>query len=172
MKNIRKLSVLAIALALIFAFTACGGEANTEANNEEVNNEIANPWIDCANLDEAAQIAGFDFDAPKRIDGYPNTFIQAMEKEMIQVFYSDKDLEDETYSAILIRKGFGDDISGDYNEYTENKTADMHGVSVELSGNDGLIYKALWQQDGFAYSIGADKGIDEALVNDLVESVK
>jgi len=30
----------------------------------------------------------------------------------------------------------------------------------------------LWQQDGFAYSIGADKGIDEALVNDLVESVK
>jgi len=171
----KKLILSITMIFLAFAFTACGNEANTEAteaNNEEFNNEIANPWIDCANLDEAAQVAGFDIVVPERIDGYPNTFIQAMEKEMIQVFYSDKDLEDETYSAILIRKGFGDDISGDYNEYTENKTADMHGVSVALSGNDGLIYKALWQQDGFAYSIGADKGIDEALVNDLVESVK
>ena len=156
----KKLILSITILFLAFAFTACGGEANTEANNENVNNEIANPWIDCANLDEAAQIAGFDFAAPKRID------------EMIQVFYSDKDLEDETSAAVLVRKGFGDDISGDYNEYTENKTAEMHGVSVDLSGNDGLIYKALWQQDGFAYSIGADKGIDEALVNELVESVK
>ena len=168
----KKLILSITMLFLAFAFTACGGETNTEANNEEANNEIANPWVDCANLDEAAQIAGFDFDAPKRIDGYPNTFIQAMENEMIQVFYSDKDLEDETSSAVLIRKGFGDDISGDYNEYTENKTAEMHGVSVDLSGNDGLIYEALWQQDGFAYSIGADKGIEEALVNELVESVK
>lgn len=168
----KKLILSITILFLAFAFTACGGEANTEANNEDVNNEIANPWIDCANLDEAAQIAGFDFAAPKRIDGYPKTFIQAMENEMIQVFYSDKDLEDETSAAVLVRKGFGDDISGDYNEYTENKTAEMHGVSVDLSGNDGLIYKALWEQDGFAYSIGADKGIDEALVNELVESVK
>ena len=168
----KKILLLITILILAFAFTACGGEANTEANNEEVNNEIANPWIDCANLDEAAQVAGFDIDAPKRIDGYSKTFIQAMENEMIQVFYSDKDLEDETSAAVLIRKGFGDDISGDYNEYAENKTAEMHGISVNLSGNDGLIYKAFWQQDGFAYSIGADKGIEEALVNDLVELVK
>ena len=168
----KKILLLITILILAFAFTACGGEANTEANNEEVNNEIASPWIDCANLDEAAQVAGFDIDAPKRIDGYPKTFIQAMENEMIQVFYSDKDLEDETSAAVLIRKGFGDDISGDYNEYAENKTVEMHGISVNLSGNDGLIYKALWQQDGFAYSIGADKGIEEALVNDLVELVK
>ena len=168
----KKILLLITILILAFAFTACGGETNTEVNNEEGNNEIANPWIDCANLDEAAQIAGFDFDAPKRIDGYPNTFIQAMENEMIQVFYSDKDLEDETSAAVLIRKGFGDDISGDYNEYAENKTVEMHGISVNLSGNDGLIYKAFWQQDGFAYSIGADKGIEEALVNDLVELVK
>ena len=168
----KKILLLITILILAFAFTACGGEANTEANNEEVNNEIASPWIDCANLDEAAQVAGFDIDAPKRIDGYPKTFIQAMENEMIQVFYSDKDLEDETSAAVLIRKGFGDDISGDYNEYAENKTVEMHGISVNLSGNDGLIYKAFWQQDGFAYSIGADKGIEEALVNDLVELVK
>ncbi len=80
----KKLILSITMIFLAFAFTACGNEANTEAteaNNEEVNNEIANPWIDCANLDEAAQVAGFDIVVPDRIDGYPNTFIQAMERK-------------------------------------------------------------------------------------------
>ena len=168
----KRLFAIAAALALVFALTACGGGQETAPEQEE-NTQIPNPWVECATLEDASETAGFEIAVPDRIEGYPETTIQAVEGEMIQVFYSDKPLDDDSRKAVLIRKGIGgEDISGDYNEYETNETVEMHGVSVTCSGQDQLVYRAIWTQDGYSYSICADDGLETETIDALVELVK
>lgn len=160
--------VMAVAACTLLA--ACG--AKKEPAKEE-STQIPNPWTDCGTLEEAAELAGFDIAVPDRIDGYPNTFIQAVKDEMIQVFYSDKDMTAEDRRTVLIRKGKGsEDISGDYNKYALQEEKEMHGVKVTVKGEGETIYNAVWTQDGYAYSISADDGLTLDQVDALVELVK
>ena len=66
-------------------------EVTTEASSE-TNMNVANPWTDCGSLEDASKIAGFEMTVPESVDGYPNTFVQAMQDKMIQVFFCDKDV--------------------------------------------------------------------------------
>ena len=162
----KKLMTATVLLCLLLALAACG-----EAEPQNAN--AVNPWIDCATLAEAEDLAQFDIAVPDRIEGYPNTMIQAVKDEVIQVFYYDQEPGEGDRDVVLIRKGVGtEDLSGDYTEYPENETVAMHGVEVSLRGEDGLVYTAAWSQDGYTYSIHADSGMEKAQVEDLVELVK
>ena len=131
--------------------------------------QIPNPWVDCATLDEAAGLAGFEIAVPGKFDGYPNKAIQAMEKSMIQVLYFDGDPEAETSSMVMVRKGTGsEDVSGDYNEYSEKETVQLHGVDVQLRGEKGLVYSAIWTWNGYSFAINADKGLSRDAISDAI----
>lgn len=161
---------IVMAVAACTLLTACGAKKEPA---QETNAQIPNPWVDCGTLEEAAELAGFDIAVPDRIDGYPNTYIQAVKDEMIQVFYSDQDMNAEDRKTVLIRKGKGsEDISGDYNEYARQQEQEMHGVAVTLKGEGDTIFNAVWTQDGFAYSVSADEGLTLDQVDSLVELVK
>ena len=169
-----KIIRICLVFMLAMSIAACGKkETAAEQNDSQSETQIPNPWTDCGTLEEAAQIAGFEMTVPDTIDGYPNTMIQAMDKTMIQVFYSDKAIGEEDCKTVLIRKGLGEeDISGDYNEYTENTTAVMNGVEVSLRGGGGLVHTAAWMQDGYSYSIAADDGMSAEQIEKLVEIIK
>ena len=169
-----KIIRICMVLMLAMSIAACGSkEPAAQQNEKQGETQIPNPWIDCGTLEEAAQIAGFDMTVPDRIDGYPNTTIQAMDKSVIQVFYSDKALGEEGCKTVLIRKGLGEeDISGDYNEYKENTTAQMRDAEVSLRGDGGLVYTATWIRDGYSYSISADDGMSAEQIEELVEIIK
>ena len=162
----RKLITAILLLTAILALAACGGSQEPE---ETETTNMGNPWVDCATLEEAADLAGFSIAVPDRIEGYPNTFIQAAENSMIQVYYSDTNPGDG--DRVLIRKGVGtEDISGDYGEYPEVETASIHGVDVTLKGEDGLVHTAIWTQGGYTYSISG--GLSREQIEELVELVK
>lgn len=162
----RKLITAALLLTSLLALAACGGSQEPE---ETETTNMGNPWVDCATLEEAADLAGFSIAVPDRIEGYPNTFIQAVENSMIQVYYSDTNPGDG--DRVLIRKGVGtEDISGDYGEYPEVETASIHGVDVTLKGEDGLVHTAIWTQGGYTYSISG--GLSREQIEELVELVK
>ena len=169
-----KRRIILILTALMIILTSCSqktpdiGSSPDDAGNVQ----IPNPWVDCASLDEAARLAGFDIAIPGSFDGYPNKVIQAIEKSMIQVLYYDGDPGKEDSSRIMVRKGTGnDDISGDYNEYAENETVKMHGLDILLRGDNGLVYSASWLWDGYSFAINADKGLSRDALSNAIEEM-
>lgn len=181
MKN-KSLIFILVCAATIGAFTACGTKNSSSApstpsakdtsvtENDAVgeNTQIANPWKDCETIDDAADIAGFSIDSPQSIDGYPNTVIQAVDNEMIQIIYT-SDTEEQ---SINIRKGLGsDDISGDYNVYSESGSVTVGECDVTLKGNDGKIMLATWTSGTYTYAINTP-GISQEEMILLIQQVQ
>ena len=162
--------LLPVIFLLLVTLTACGAKENPA---ESGNTQIANPWVDCATLQEAADLVGFDLSVPDGIDGYPDRFIQAIEKDMIQVLYFSAKADEEERVTVLIRKASGErDISGDYNEYREISVETVGGADVQLSGNDGLVYNAIWTEDGYSYAILAGEGLEKGMIAALIGQVQ
>ena len=128
----------------------------TEPATTEESVQIPNPFIPCATLQAAADIAGFSLDAPDAYGAYDHTTIQAIEGEMIEVIYEDAS---ET-EGLRIRKGVGtDSISGDYNRYGSEEIQTIAGISVSVRKNDDLIFVAEWTDGGYAHSITSEDGL-------------
>ena len=121
----KKLMLVLMCAATITSVAGCGAkepvmpevtkavtETKTAEEQETVGETVGmpNPWIDCKSLQDAEDNTGFSITVPENIDGYTQTMIQTLDKEVIQAFYEKNDNSDET---ILIRKGIGsDDIIG------------------------------------------------------------
>ncbi len=153
--------------------TACGADASIGADPSSAQStsdnsaQIPNPWEDCSSLEEAQQLAGFSIQVPDSIDGYPNRSIQVMDTSIVQVLY-----ENDDEQQILIRKGSGsDDISGDYNTYSETSQIIVSDSSVTLKGNDGKIMVAIWNDDSYSYAIDASGLIPEDMTA-LIEQIQ
>lgn len=140
----------------------------TDSATTEESVQIPNPFIPCATLQAAADIAGFSLDAPDAYEAYDHTSIQAIEGEMIEVIYEDAS---ET-EGLRIRKGVGTDpISGDYNRYDSEETQTIAGVSVSVRKNGDLIFVAEWTDGGYAHSITSENGLTADELETLVSEV-
>ena len=185
----KKILVILLALITVFGITACGkteapvpsqpdetaqpsGEEATEG--ETYGAYMANPWKDCATLEDAAKVAGFNIAVPDRIEGYPEIIITALDKKMIQVYYGNGSLDFENAQDIKIRKGIGNEaLEGDYTEYSNIITQTMHGVEVTLKGNtQDKFNSASWVQCGYSYCIFATDGLSAQQIENMVELVK
>ena len=176
----KKMLAILLSMLMIFSLAACSqGTPDDRRDPEEGNRpgeagnmQIGNPWVDCATLDEAAKTAGFDIAIPGKFEGFTNKVYQAIEKTMIQVFYYDGDPEAENSSRITVRKGTGsEDISGDYNEYSEKETLKIHGLDVLVKGDEGKIFCATWTKDGYSFAIVADKGLTKEALSNAIEEM-
>ena len=165
--------------AMVFVMTGCGAKENaaepttsvTEETATETDTEttqIPNPWTDCESMEEAEEKAGFSMEVPDAINDYSMGLIQNLDQEIIQVFY----FKDGSDDSILIRKGTGaDDISGDYNEYTETKEVQIDDVQVTEKGNDGTVSLTTWTTEDYTYSVSVpEMTADE--VTAIIEQVK
>ena len=140
----------------------------TDSATTEESVQIPNPFIPCATLQAAVDIAGFSLDAPDAYEAYDHTTIQAIEGEMIEVIYEDAS---ET-EGLRIRKGVGtDSISGDYNRYDSEETQTIAGVSVSVRKNGDLIFVAEWTDGGYAHSITSENGLTADELETLVSEV-
>lgn len=119
------------------------------------------------------EIAKYEVEFPDKIEGYPNILMQAIPNTSVQIFYSDKEFEREDNKSILIRKGRGQgDISGDYQKYSEKDILELDGKKILVNGKNSLIYKAIWREGDFSYSIGVEKGISKEELKRLAKLVK
>ena len=178
--------MLAAMMAAAVSATACGGQGSTgktvTAQHPEDFVGMPNPFTDNATLEEAEEYAGFSpmaelsqvlgFSVPE-VKNTPfevtSTVYTNGWNEFAQVEYQGKS-QDE---AVLFRKARGtDDISGDYNTYSDVKEVTVKEVSVTLKGDDGQYKLAIWQQDGFAYSLNYEPGGSQAVFVEMIQSVQ
>jgi len=166
MKTKRVISIVAC-MIMVLSLTACGGsdsgknevKANVSAEtiaSVEENVQIANPWTECSDIKEAEENAGFSFEIPETIEGYKIAWTQNMDKEMIEVIYEKDDdvKESEEDNSIHLRKGVGtEDISGDYNVYSESNQVDIGSYNVAMQGNNGSVSLATWTDGEFSYVV-------------------
>ena len=97
--------------------------------------------------------------------------IKAIENKFIEVDY--RGLEE----WIIIRKSlyYGEeDISGDYNEYPEERTELYGDIKVLLRGNEGKINVISWRDGDYVYSVNINPGgigIDEEVLYEMTWQV-
>lgn len=115
-------------------------------------------------LAELAKAVGFDIKAPTVPAGYEADAYIDISGELAEVFYVKGD--DTLVYRVSRGEGYN---SGDYNTYSNKKTVDVNGVSVELRGND-KVNVATWSNGGFAYSVSAKQRISETEVAAVVSS--
>lgn len=174
----KKIMIIFLSTAIVLSFTACkkapnAQESTTQENDKAVISEnigMPSPLIDCNTMEEAEKLAGFTMSLPKNLpEGYSIKLIQAIKDKLIQVFYENGDDE------LLIRKAVGkEDISGDYNNYPENQSITVNGVTVETKGSNGKVNVATWTDGDYSYSISFQPetaGVDTDVIKDMVENI-
>ena len=66
------------------------------------------------------------------------------------------------HQMIVFRKSRGsEDNSGDYNSYTNIREKNLGDTAVTLKSSDDNVSLALWEKDGYSYSMGFDPGLPE-----------
>lgn len=151
----RKIITGTLCAVMAFSLAACmnsnkpvdKNEIGTKAENAQ---QMPNPFITCDTLEEAIELAGFDMTVPESLEGFEDRMISAIENELIQVTFQNEE------NQIYFRKAEGDeDISGDYNVYSEVNTVETGGKSVTMKGNDGKVMLAVWTANGYTYAVRA-----------------
>ena len=170
----KKVFVMILAALMLLSAAACGNEAPAETTlpAETVQEtgrpagpvggvQIANPFIPCESLEEAAKIAGF----PMTVDAEQpewaaEVIIHGVQEGMIEVIYAETGDFAEGDNELRLRKASGErDISGVYGgDYTESEAV-IGDHTVTLSSEGELTYMASWTQDGCSYFIRAAKGL-------------
>ena len=90
-----------------------------------------------------------------------------MNGEMIQVIYLNGD------ERLFVRKAAGsDDISGDYNVYSESQTVQIGDYTVTMEGENGEISLAKWSFGGYTYAVMPDVPMKAAAMTELISQVK
>ncbi|MFV0239795.1 MAG: DUF4367 domain-containing protein [Lacrimispora sphenoides] len=133
--------------------------------------EIPSPWIGFETIADAEKFAGFTVILPSKMpEGYASKTIEAVENDSVQVFYDNGD------NTITIRKAKGNkDISGDYNEYSENKTLTVGSLEVSTRGNNGKVNVATWVDGEYTYAVFVgfgEAGLDAAALSDMISGIR
>lgn len=138
---------------------------NPDAKTEDGDSsQIPNLLTAHDSLAELAKAVGFDIKALTVPAGYEADAYIDISGELAEVFY----VKGDDTLVYRVSRGEGDN-SGDYNTYSNKKTVDVNGVSVELRGND-KVNVATWSNGGFAYSVSAKQRISETEVAAVVSS--
>lgn len=146
-----------------------GKHASQDEAGGEVGAMVGNDMVEVDSLAELSQALGFPVpevkNIPFEVTGvvYTNGW-----NEFAQVEYRGGASAEE----VMFRKAKGsDDISGDYNTYTDVKEITVNDVSVTLKGDRGIYSLATWQQDKFTYSLCLESGGSEDAFVSMIQSI-
>lgn len=110
--------------------------------------------------DENESEAEFTLEGSDRLCGFPATDYRT-DGDTVKITYAD---------AGTITKTLGEtDGKTGSRKYAETAEQDVEGMTVTFKGDDGTVYFALWQENGFTYTISVNNGVD---VEEMIEYVK
>jgi len=107
--------------------------------------------------------AFFPIEYTDRLAGYPVTGIHS-DSSTIEIRFGDVGFIRKTYAVI--------DNSGEERQFDEKSEHTIDGISVTFSGEKGMIYLAVWNNNNFAYTICINSGFDGVSAEEMTEYVK
>lgn len=123
------------------------------------------PPVEYNSAEELADAVGF------KINGIPSLAIQTSQisysaiDSLAQIDYQISDNQ-----CISFRKSPGsDDNSGDYTDYSVTRTLTVSECIVTIKGNDNTFSLAIWEHDGYAYSIWFSKAVKHAELETILQ---
>lgn len=182
----KKLMVFLMCTTMVLAIAGCGekepAQVPASSNSAEGSVQIPNPIVEEEDLDKAAEKLGFSLTLP---EGFEVSAVRTINGELLDVTAAKEEL------SISVRKAKGsEDVSGDYNQYAEEKQvllsegdsivleeADSASNVVEnekmvtLKGAEGKMSLAVWTDGEFAYAVHCE-GMDWETLCDLVNQIK
>jgi hypothetical protein len=76
-------------------------------------------------------------------------------------------------NTAIFRMASGDeDVSGYYGEFTSVESHMINGYDVTIKGNDGQYLLAVWQNDGYSYSVQFIEPVSQQEMFDTIQSIK
>lgn len=151
----RYLSTLAACAAIVLlCVTVLPEILNTNQPNED-NVAIGNEIIECEDITELSKYAGFEMNELTDIpfDIIDHTYAWCFD-EMAQIEYVGNS------NTITYRVAeSGEDISGDYNDYSQIQEEMIQNNTVTIKGNRDKAYVAVWQSGEYSYAICSSDGI-------------
>ncbi len=182
----KKLLTIMLSVLMVCGLAACSKKAEetpaettapvetaateTEAPVEtEETTELANPWVDCNDAQEAAQVAGFEFELPE--SETVAISYRAVEGQIFEATYGEAD-------GTVVRKALGFDgetLAGDYNEYENGGTiyAGEDKIEVTYKGSEAeVVNVAYWTIGDYTYSLTSTTGISADSVTEFAAAAK
>ena len=165
------LKVLSAAACLMLV--AVGAPLLTHIGNElptvsEPITETIPDFVDCASIKELSDILGYDITEPSLpFETDPReTIYTACWHTYAQIDYTAVSGETACY-----RQGIGDeDISGDYNNYSDVRTLKNGEINLTLKGENGAYSLAVWTDGKSTYSLSLSSPIGEEAWLTLIDS--
>lgn len=164
-------------------FEVPGEEASQNEAGGQAGAMIGNGMVEVDSLAELSQALGFSVPEVKHIPFEVTGIVYTNGwNEFAQVEYQggamaenqeESQMEGQAESEeVLFRKARGtDDISGDYNAYSDVKEITVNETAVTLKGENGQYKLAIWQQDGFTYSLSWEPGGSEDVFTEMIRSI-
>ena len=123
--------------------------------------------VECASIKELSETVGFTVE---------DVTLAAADPEQIQYLsFFGKIAQISVQGSgqnFTFRKAEGnDDVSGDYNSYEDEKIVKAEGIDVTLKGEGGEVLLAIWQENGFSYSIAFSPAVKEELAGELIRAI-
>lgn len=144
-----------------------GGTAIPDADETDGPVLSGNLYCDAESIDEARELLGYDFKAPSYIpDCYLTGSITVISGKIAQISYLCAD------DGITYRTARGsDDISGDYNSYSDEETKDVSNLSITFKSNGEKTHLAVWSDGESSYSISSSSGISKDIMEKIALGV-
>lgn len=156
---------LLITLLALFCLCACQGK---EENTNTI--MIANPFTNCASLDEAEKLSGIELTLPDDLVSCDEIVYRVANSEtltLVEVLCTVGDDE------ICIRKALGsDNISGDYRNFSTSTSFCSETSSFTIQGDGDKEYLATWNRDDYGYSISSEQGVESTILQQWVYATK
>lgn len=149
-------------------------ESGTFGEQEELGGQtgalVGNGMVEMTSLSELSQALGFSVPEVKNLpfEVADTVYINGW-NEYAQIEYQN---QSQTQTVLFRKARKTDDISGDYNFYSDVIEIIVNEVPVTLKGNGGQYQLAVWQEDGFSYSLSYEPGGEEDAFAGMIQSIQ
>lgn len=165
------LSVAACAAVLVVGVTALphGNELGSASSSADSMVGTAAPTQEFSSVVELSAAAGFSVPEPQNLPfEVQTTAYTLIWGEIAQVKQAGAE---EQCITFRISKD-NEDNSGDYTIYKTEQHLSCNSIDITLKGSEDGFHLAVWQTDGFSYSVNSSVGLTIEQVEAVLQSVQ